>query len=220
MARTDMGNTDHSSLARPFLVGLTGGIGSGKTAASDYLASKGIKVVDADVVAREVVDIGEPALEQIKNQFGEEILLQNGALNRPKLREIIFSDPDQKNWLEQLLHPLIRERIVGQLSSANSPYAVLVSPLLFETNQHQLIEHTLLIDAPESSQLERVKSRDGSTDDTIKSIIDSQMPRARKQALADDIICNDGDLDQLYQQLDTVHESYLKGRLHFTKQKD
>src|SRR3989338_6241173 len=140
-------------------IGLTGGIGSGKTAATDHFQQLGIAVVDADVVAREVVVPGSPALAQIAEHFGAQILDHSGALDRAQLRKIIFSNPSEKSWLETLLHPLIRTEILRQLEQAHSPYAILVSPLLFETGQHLLVDRTLLIDAPEALQVSRATAR-------------------------------------------------------------
>lgn len=191
------------------IIGLTGGIGSGKTAASDRFESLGITIVDADIVAREVVEPGQPALKEISDHFGKHLITSEGALDRRKLREIIFSNQTEKQWLEALLHPLIREEILNQLSRADSPYAILVSPLLFETNQHQLASRCLLIDVPESVQIERASKRDNSNPEQIKSIIASQMSRTCKIEKADDIITNDQDLKHLHEQIDMQHKHYL-----------
>ena len=193
-----------------FILGLTGGIGSGKSAASHWFEQQGIQVVDADVVAREIVAVGQPALQQIRSSFGEWALLDNGELNRRALREHIFQDPSARKQLEKITHPAIRESIIQQLDPADSPYVVLVSPLLFETNQHQLTRHTLLIDATEALQIHRASQRDGQTVEQIHKIIQAQMPRAEKQRLADDIVLNDGHLDHLYSKLEVLHQQYLK----------
>ena len=188
-----------------FVVGLTGGIGSGKSAASAWFESQNISVVDADVIAREVVQQGLPALVQIHQAFGDWVLLDNGELNRTALREYIFQFPEARKTLESITHPAIRHSIILQLEQTQSAYALLVSPLLFETNQHQLTQRTLLIDATEALQIERASPRDGQ----IKKIIQAQLPRAKKQQLADDIVLNDGHLDYLYQHLQQLHASYL-----------
>lgn len=192
-----------------FVVGLTGGIGSGKSAASAWFESQNITVVDADIVAREVVQQGQPALAQIHQTFGDWVLLENGQLNRQALREHIFTVPEARKMLESITHPAIRSSIILQLKQAQSPYAILVSPLLFETNQHALTQRTLLIDAPEEVQIQRAAGRDGQNTEQIKQIIHAQMPRAKKQLLADDIILNDGHLNHLYQHLQPMHEHYL-----------
>lgn len=191
------------------IIGLTGGIGSGKSAASALFEGFGLHVVDADVVAREVVEPGMPALERITSHFGQNILEADGSLNRSRLREIIFADSEAKKWLEELLHPIIRNEIIKQLQQARSPYAILVSPLLFETDQHKLCSRSLLIDAPERLQIERASKRDSSNKDAIKKIIASQMSRKMKQQRANDIILNDGDEAHLKAMIDSQHQIYL-----------
>ena len=192
-----------------FVVGLTGGIGSGKSAASAWFESQCIVVVDADIVAREVVQKGQPALKDIHQAFGDWVLQADGELNRRALREHIFKAPEARKVLEQITHPAIRSAIIQQLAQADSPYVILVSPLLFETNQHELTQRTLLIDASEELQILRASQRDGQNEEQIKKIIAAQMPRLRKQQIADDIVLNDGHLDHLYQHLQPMHEKYL-----------
>lgn len=193
-----------------FVLGLTGGIGSGKSAASQWFESQGIAVVDADIVAREVVDIGQPALQQIQQAFGDWVLLEDGSLNRRALREHIFHSPEARKTLENITHPAIRTSILQQLHAAQSPYAILVSPLLFETNQHELTQHTLLIDAAIELQIQRASQRDGQNVEQIQKIIAAQMPREQKCAMADDIVLNDGELEHLYAHLTPLHEKYLQ----------
>ena len=193
-----------------FVLGLTGGIGSGKSAASQWFESQGIAVVDADIVAREVVDIGQPALQQIREAFGDWVLLENGSLNRRALREHIFQSPEARKTLENITHPAIRTSIIQQLHAAQSPYAILVSPLLFETNQHELTQHTLLIDAAIELQIQRASQRDRQNVEQIQKIIAAQMPREQKCAMADDIVLNDGELEHLYAHLTPLHEKYLQ----------
>ena len=193
-----------------FILGLTGGIGSGKTAASDYLASKGIVVVDADVVAREVVEPGQPALQAIAERYGNDALLPDGRLNRAWLRQKVFAEPQEREWLESQTHPRIREAIIHQLQAATSAYAILVSPLLFESGQYQLTQRTLLIDVSEALQVERASQRDQNDAEQIRRIIAAQMSGADKRAKADDIADNSQDLNHLHQQLDQLHHTYLK----------
>jgi len=192
-----------------FVLGLTGGIGSGKSAASQWFEAQGITVVDADVVAREVVEIGQPALTQIQQAFGDWVLLADGSLNRRALREYIFQSPEARKTLENITHPAIRTSIIQQLDAAQSSYAILVSPLLFETNQHELTQHTLLIDATIELQIERASQRDGQNIEQIRNIIAAQMSREQKQTMADDIVLNDGHLDHLYAHLRLLHQKYL-----------
>ena len=174
-----------------FILGLTGGIGSGKSAASQWFEGQGIAVVDADIVAREVVEKGQPTLLQIQQCFGDWVLQPDGTLDRQALRDHIFKEPNARKQLEQITHPAIRTSIIQQLHNATSPYVILVSPLLFETNQHQLTQRTLLIDATEALQIELASQRDGQNIEQIKKIIRAQLPRAKKQQLADDIVLND-----------------------------
>lgn len=183
------------------LIGLTGGIGSGKSAASACFQSLGIPVVDADVVAREVVEPGTRALQEITEHFGTDILIDSGRLDRASLRARVFAEPAQRLWLEELLHPLIRTEIVGQLAAAMkqaaSPYAILSSPLLLESGQDALVNRVLLIDARTGVQRERALLRDGSDASTIDAIIASQWSREQRLERAHDIILNEGDLEQL-----------------------
>jgi dephospho-CoA kinase len=193
-----------------YVVGLTGGIGSGKTAASDYLASLGIGVVDADIVARDIVAIGQPALDQIVQYFGSDILQADGSLNRSALRAIVFNQPSERKVLESITHPAIRQRIQQQLTNSTSPYTLLVSPLLFESGQYQFANRSLVIDASEDLQRQRASQRDGVSSEQIASIMAAQLTRAERLQKADDVVINHGDLDELYQQLDLVHQRYLQ----------
>lgn len=191
------------------IIGITGGIGSGKTAASDYLAEKGITVVDADQVSRQIVEPGQPALEQIRAHFGNEVLQSDGRLDRARLREIVFADPEQRRALEAITHPAIGQEIRRQLEASQSPYTILVSPLLLETDQYHLVDRVLLVDVPESLQVERTAERDGVPGDQVRHIMAAQMDREERRRRADDIVVNDGSLAQLHRQLDDLHEFYL-----------
>ncbi len=196
---------------QPAVIGVTGGIGSGKTAVTDFFASKGIVIVDADLAARVVVEPGKSALEQIAERFGEGILRPDGSLNRKQLRQIIFDDNREKVWLEQLLHPLIREQILFELSQASSDYAILVSPLLIETDQRQLIDRLLVVDVPVAVQVERTMQRDNMTEDQTRAIIRQQSSREEKLTLAQDVVDNSGTRESLLQQLEQLHRLYLAG---------
>ncbi len=193
-----------------FILGLTGGIGSGKSAASQWFESQGIVVVDADIVAREIVAKGQTALSAIEKHFGPWVLNAEGELDRRALREHIFKHPEARKALEEITHPAIRHSIIEQLQAAQSPYVILVSPLLFETNQHQLTQRTLLIDASEQLQIQRASQRDLQNIEQIKQIIAAQMSRQQKQQRADDIVLNDGLLSHLHMQLEPLHQSYLQ----------
>ena len=199
------------------IIGLTGGIGSGKSAASEHFERMGITVVDADVVARQVVEPSRPALAQIAAHFGDDILLASGSLDRQKLRQLIFKSAQQKTWLESLLHPIIRDEIIHQLKCSHSPYTLLVSPLLFETKQHELVNCTLLIDVPKALQIERASQRDDVTSSQIETIIASQMTRECKIEKADDTILNDNDLGALQQEVERYHKHYLELSYEFNR---
>ena len=192
------------------IIGLTGGIGSGKTAASDIFESLGVNVVDADIVAREVVEPEKPALSKIAKHFGKDILQDDGHLDRAQLRSIIFSQPSEKEWLENLLHPLIRQEIQAQLDRSTSQYAILVSPLLLETDQSKIVNRILLIDAPPNIQIERAAQRDNNSRQQIQKIIDSQLPRDVKISKSDDVICNDQSFAELEKKIIEQHAFYLE----------
>ena len=191
------------------VVGLTGGIGSGKTQVSDQLSSKGITIVDADVVAREVVEPGMPALATISEHFGTHLLAEDGSLRRDQLRQIIFADEEAKLWLEGLLHPLIRQSILQQLSDAQGPYVVLVSPLLLETNQREIPQVMVVVDAEPSQQVGRASARDNNTADQIEAIMAKQMDRQQRCQQADIIVDNSGDLNYLQQQVEDLHQQLI-----------
>lgn len=192
------------------VVGLTGGIGSGKTAASDYFTSLGITVVDADVVAREVVEPHQPAWQAILERYGAQAFLCDQSLDRAWLRAKVFADPNERIWLEQQTHPRIRERLIQQLQNSKSAYAILVSPLLFESGQSALAQRTLLVDVPTDIQVARASSRDGNDEEQIRRIIAAQMSREDRRAKATDIVDNSTDLGSLYQQLLPLHQYYLE----------
>lgn len=193
-----------------WILGITGGIGSGKSVVCQLFVKLGIEAIDADQVARWIVAKGKPALEKIINHFGEEVLSADGSLNRAALRHIIFNSAKQRFWLEQLLHPLIRNEICNFLASAASPYAILVSPLLLETSQHQLTNRILVIDVPEPVQIARSMQRDNVTEQQIKAIMQAQLSRKERLAKADDIIVNDQSIEYLQQQVISLHQHYLQ----------
>lgn len=193
----------------PYIVGLTGGIGSGKSAASQWFEHQGIHVVDADVVAREVVQPGQPALEKIAQHFGDWVLQADGQLDRRALRDYVFQHPEARQQLEAITHPIIRQSILSQLQQAQSAYVILVSPLLFETGQDRMTHRNLLVDVSEATQLKRASQRDAQSTEQIQKIIATQMPRSEKLKRADDVVHNEGTLDELYQQLMRLHTDYL-----------
>lgn len=192
------------------VIGVTGGIGSGKTAATDRFQSHGITVVDADLASRVIVEPGRPALTAIEEHFGSGVIASDGNLDRRALREIVFTNPEERKWLEQLTHPLIGQEIQSQIQNSLSEYTVLASPLLLESSQHHLAQRVLVIDVPEETQISRTVSRDNTTEEGVKAIISAQMKREDRTAKADDIIVNDSDLQHLHNQVDTLHNTYLE----------
>ncbi len=192
-----------------FLVGLTGGIGSGKSAAADHFSTHGVAVVDADVASRVVVEPGQPALSAIADHFGADILQADGSLDRAALRQKVFADAQQRQWLQQLLHPLISAYLREQISAAAAPYVLLVNPLLVESRQHHWCQRVLVIDAPESMQLSRTMARDNNSRQQVENIMRAQASREQRLAAADDVIVNDADLAQLHLKVDQQHQVYL-----------
>jgi len=188
---------------------LTGGIGSGKSTVAEAFRQLGIDTVDADQASRKVVEPGMPALAAIAEHFGGEIIQSDGNLDRAALRQIIFTDPVQKQWLESLLHPLIRDWIAQQLQASTSPYVILESPLLFETDQYQLVDKTVLVDVPVELQIERACARDDNQADQIQRIIDAQLPRQEKLSRADLVLDNSPPLDSLALRVAALHETLL-----------
>lgn len=193
----------------PFIVGLTGGIGSGKTTVANQFAALGATLVDADVVAREVVAQGSDGLAAITAYFGEAVLDATGALNRRALRELVFADEDKKQWLNNLLHPLIRERMRMQTEQTSGPYVIWVVPLLFENQLDKLVNRTLVVDVPEALQLSRTLCRDQNSEQTVKHIIASQIDRRSRLEKADDVIDNSGEPADLTDKISGLHNVYL-----------
>lgn len=199
-----------------WVLGLTGGIGCGKTVVSNIFEELGVTVVDADIIARQVVAPNSDGLNAIVKHFGQDILLPDGTLNRAELRSKIFSNNENKEWLNALLHPLIRIKILTDLSNAKSAYVVLVAPLLFENNLDKYCNRTLLIDVPIATQIERTAKRDNTSIEQVKSIIAAQMPRNEKQQKADDILNNNRDLSIVRTELVVLHKNYLQYALQNT----
>lgn len=178
-----------------YIVGLTGGIGSGKSTLAREFEKLGIETVDSDLIAHRVVAPGEPALAEIAAHFGEDVLLPDGRLDRAKLRTLVFDQPQQRQWLENLIHPRVRERTLAQLAAARSPYVLLVSPLLLETDQHQLVDHIIVVDVPVEVQIARTVARDQNTEAQVQAIIEAQLQRELRLAKADTVIDNNQEWD-------------------------
>ena len=193
-----------------YVVAITGGIGSGKTTVANQFAALGIEVVDADLIAREVVEPGTPALTAIASHFGPGILDEQGRLDRRALRERIFSDPAAKSWLNALLHPIIRSEMLRQCAAANSPYCLLVVPLLVENRLTGLADRVLVIDVDEAIQIERTCRRDGVSREQAQAILASQASRSERLAMADDVLDNQsGTTETIRERILALHETYL-----------
>ena len=188
------------------VVGLTGGIGSGKTTVSDLFASRGIVVVDADIVARDVVAPGEPLLADLADTFGRTILHPNGTLDRAALRKLVFSDPQQKEQLNKLMHPAIRERLITQLAEARSPYVILSAPLLFENNLDAYCMRTLVVDVPEEVQIARTRQRDQVDVAQIEAIMAAQCSREERLQKATEVLDNNLPIDTLEARVEELHQ--------------
>ena len=191
------------------VIGLTGGIGSGKTTVANVFAEYGIDLIDADIIARDVVAIGSVGLARITEKFGNRILLDDGNLDRSQLRTAIFSDPQLKNWLNQLLHPLIREKMLADIDRATSPYCLLIVPLMIENNLQTLTDRLLVVDVDQQTQIMRTQQRDNVSLEQINNILAAQASRQQRLDAADDIICNNGDNQALLTQVAQLHLHYL-----------
>lgn len=190
-------------------VGITGGIGSGKTALTDWIATQGIVIVDADIAARLVVEPGQPALAEIIEAFGAEFLLPDGQLDRAALRQRVFSDENQRKALEAITHPRIRDELDRQISKADSPYVVLSSPLLLESSQSDMVDVSVVVDVPETLQIERTMARDQNSRQLVEQIMAAQLDRETRIARSDIVIDNSTSLDALYERAAVLHETLL-----------
>lgn len=203
--------TQDDSKKTTLIIGVTGGIGSGKSAVAEAFGALGIGWVDADHVAREVVMPGEPALDAIVSRYGPSILQSDGTLDRRALRARIFDDEQERHWLEQETHPRIRQRLqthLARLRGGGAPYCLLVSPLLIESSQHEMVDRVVVVDVAEDVQIERTLARDGVDRRQVESILAAQSPRARRLAAADDVIDNSGNRQQLLDQVARLDARY------------
>ncbi len=189
-------------------IGLTGGIGSGKSTACEIFSQLGVPIIDADIVARKVVQAGMPALQLIKEKFGEDIITKDGLLDREKTRDQIFTNEIDRKKLENILHPVIYERIVHETDNIDSSYCIISIPLLLETEALEIIDRVLIIDVSEKLQLSRASVRDNASLNNIERIIRTQISRDNRLTAADDIINNEGDIENLRRQIHDLHEFY------------
>ena len=190
-------------------VGITGGIGSGKTALTDWLSTQGIVIVDADLAARVVVEPGQPALTEIAAQFGQEYLLPDGQLDRAALRKLVFADDAKRQTLESITHPRIRDELTRQMAAARSPYVVLSSPLLLESGQSEMVDLSVVVDVPEAVQIERTMARDQNDRALVEQIMAAQLDRATRISRADIVIDNSDSLEALHLRGAQLHRTLL-----------
>jgi dephospho-CoA kinase len=192
-----------------FVVGLTGGIASGKSTAGKYFEALGIEVINVDLISKNLVELDLDLHLKISRYFGKKSLLGDGSLNRSYIRHEIFNSSKKKMWLEKLLHPPIKDQVLKSLGCSLSAYAILESPLLLETDQYKLTDRVLVVDVSKKVQILRAQKRDKISTDTIKSIIKSQMPRMQKLKLADDVIKNTGSIEKFKLMIECLHKNYL-----------
>jgi len=204
-AHSASGKTD----TRRLRIGLTGGIASGKTTVANMFAELGVAIIDTDVIARSVVEPGQPALKEIRRAFGDEVLQANGTLDRKRMRAIVFNDDDQRSKLESIVHPRIREQAENQAANATSAYHIVVVPLLAQSPMQADMHRILVVDCSEATQLARLLARDAETEAQARRIIASQVDRATRLAMADDVVSNEGNLAETRQQVSALHARYL-----------
>jgi len=192
------------------IIGLTGGIGSGKSVASDKFKSLGVAVVDADVASRTVVEPGKPALKEIQDHFGSGIITAEGKLDRNKLREIIATDAKERKWLESVLHPKIGEQITKEISESTSVYTLFVAPLLLETNSQEMCSRVVVVDVPKDVQIQRTAKRDKVSSNQVEQMVAAQMKREKRLEKADDVLLNNGTIEDLEKQVEELHKKYIQ----------
>ena len=195
---------------RAYRVGLTGGIASGKSTAAKFFGALGVPILDSDQIARDVVEPGQPPLERLVERFGPKILTADGHLDRPALRDIVFSDPKARADLEALTHPAIGAALEARSAVAGGPYQILVIPLLVEKNLASHVDRVLVVDCDEELQVRRLRDRDGSTPEEVQAILKAQAPRAARLKAADDVIRNDSDMSAVRDQVAALHARYLE----------
>ena len=196
--------------AIPFSIGLTGGIGSGKSTVADLFAARGASIVDTDLIAHSLTAAGGLAIEPIRNAFGADFVQADGALNRAMMRETVFADPTKRHQLESILHPLIREQTIKSALEAQGSYVIFVVPLLVESGTWaKRVSRVLVVDCPEERQIERVMQRSGLPEEQVRAIMQTQATRAERLAAANDVVLNDGDASALPSLVDALHQRYL-----------
>lgn len=196
-------------MARPLRVGLTGGIASGKTTVANFFAELGAPIIDTDIIARQVVEPGAPALDEIRRAFGDAVFNDDGTLDRKVMRKLVFADSGKRRRLERILHPRIREVTLNQITAVTYPYMIIVVPLLAESPLKEYVDRVLVVDCSEDAQLARLLSRDADGEDQARRIIAAQASREERLAIADDVVRNDGHLDETRARVAELHDEYL-----------
>jgi dephospho-CoA kinase len=193
---------------KPLRIGLTGGIASGKTTVADLFEALGAQIIDTDIIAREVAATGQPALTEIREAFGPEVIDESGALDRAAMRELVFSDAERRRQLESILHPRIVDETMRQSGALNGPYQVIVVPLLTESKLQAFVDRVLVVDCDEETQIRRLLARDAESEAQARRILAAQATREERLAIADDVVNNNGNLDATRAQVRKLHEIY------------
>ncbi len=199
-----------SARAQPLRIGLTGGIASGKSTIADMFAAYGAPIIDTDVIAREVVQPGQPALDDIRHEFGDEVIAEDGSLDRAEMRRIVFSDEDARRRLEAITHPRIGEAARAQAADADGPYQIIVVPLLVTSALREFVDRVLVVDCDEDTQIRRLIERDAEAEGQARRMLAAQATREERLAIADDVISNTESLEDTQRQVDELHRSYLR----------
>ncbi len=202
--------SNHKPANHPLRIGLTGGIASGKTTVANYFAGLGVPIIDTDVIAREVVAQGAPALDEIRDVFGDEVFQLGGTLDRRAMRKIVFSDDVKRQQIEDILHPRIRDAVYQRAAETDGPYLIIVVPLLFGSPMTDFMDRVLVVDCSEEVQLSRLLARDTENEEQARRIISSQASREERLSIADDVVQNDGDKEDTRQRVDALHNEYLR----------
>lgn len=202
--------TSEQAASTPLRIGLTGGIASGKSTVADLFADLGVPVIDTDVIAREVVEPGAPALAQVRYEFGDSVFTDDGHFDRAAMRRIIFADDDARRRLESILHPVIQAEAVRQAEAAGGPYQVIVVPLLVKSPLKDFVDRVLAVDCDEKTQIRRLVARDGESEGQARRMLAAQSSREERLAIADDVVSNDGDLAATEEQVRRLHRKYVE----------
>lgn len=199
----------HDPVESTLRIGLTGGIACGKSTVADMFQGLGAVIIDTDVIAREVVEPGQPALDEIRHEFGDVVIADNGTLDRAAMRRIVFADDDARERLERILHPRIRDATLVAADAAGGDYQIIVVPLLVESPMRDFVDRIVVVDCAEKTQIQRLMARDAETEGQARRMLAAQAGRDDRLAIADDVVRNDGDLNETLEQVQALHVRYL-----------